>query len=201
MTGQMRILIIYCHPCPDSFTAAVRDAAAAALAAGGHELRVSDLYAEGFNPVMGQAERQLYHTAGTNEQHVAEHLAHLRWCEGLIFVYPTWWYGPPAMLKGWLDRVWIPHATFTMPEPGRPIQPVLTHIRLIGAVSTLGSPWWWWRIMGEPGRRMLLRGLRPLIARKATSFWLGLHEMDSTSPTTRAAFLRKVSARMARISG
>jgi NAD(P)H dehydrogenase (quinone) len=198
----MRVLLVYCHPCNDSFTAAVRDAAADGLREDGHELRICDLYGEGFDPVMRASERQSYHEPTVNEQPVAAHLEALRWCEGLIFVYPTWWYGPPAMLKGWLDRVWVPHATFGMPEPGKPIRPVLTHIRLIGAISTLGSPWWWWRlIMGEPGRRMLIRGLRPLVARRCKTFWLALHEMDSASPEKRARFLARVRQRMARISG
>jgi NAD(P)H dehydrogenase (quinone) len=193
----MRVLLVYCHPCPESFTAAVRDTAAQALAASGHELRICDLYAEGFDPVMRAGERRGYHIAGDNEAPVAAHLEALRWCEGLIFVYPTWWYGPPAMLKGWLDRVWVPHATFGMPVPGKPIRPVLTHIRLVGALSTLGSPWWWWTlVMGEPGRRMLIRGLRPLLAPRCTRVWMALHEMDSTTPQQRSRFLARVQRRL-----
>ena len=146
----MRVLLVYCHPCPESYTAALRDTALAALREAGHETRLVDLYAEGFDPVMSAQERRDYHTAGANEAPVARHLALLRWCEGLVFVYPTWWYGQPAMLKGWLERVWIPHATFTMPEPGKPIGRVLTNIRAISVISTLGSPWWWWTV----GRRV-----------------------------------------------
>lgn len=197
----MRILLVHCHPVPESFGAAIRDTAIAALTAAGHEVRLTDLYADGFDPVMRADERRGYHDAGANEIPVAEHLAGLRWCEGLIFVYPTWWYGPPAMLKGWLDRVWLPHATFTMPEPGKPIGRVLTNIRLIGAISTLGSPWWWWRVaMGEPGRRMLIRGLRPLVALNCATFWLALHEMDSASEADRKGFLAKVEKRLAKIA-
>ncbi len=193
----MRILLVYCHPCPESFVAAVRDTAAAALTAAGHEVDLLDLHGEGFDPVMRADERRGYHTPGENEQPVAAHLARLRACEGLLFIYPTWWYGPPAMLKGWLDRVWVPHATFGMPEKGKPIGRVLTNIRLIGAISTLGSPWWWWRlVMGEPGRRILIRGLRPLVAPGAKRLWLALHEMDSTSEAARRRFLDKVEARL-----
>ncbi|WP_227651267.1 NAD(P)H-dependent oxidoreductase, partial [Klebsiella pneumoniae] len=65
-------------------------------------MRVLDLHAEGFDPVMSVEERRAYHTPGINEQPVAGHLQALRWCEALLFVYPTWWYGLPAMLKGWL---------------------------------------------------------------------------------------------------
>ncbi len=132
---------------------------------------------------------------------MAEHLAALRWCEGLVLVYPTWWYGQPAMLKGWLDRVWVPHATFTMPEPGKPIGPVLTNIRLIAAVSTLGSPWWWWTLaMGEPGRRILLRGLKVLCGPGCRTKWLALHRMDSATERQRKRFLEKVETYFATLA-
>lgn len=188
----MRCLVVYCHPCPESFTAAVRDTVLAALTAGGHEVRLRDLHGEGFDPVMSAQERRRYHDAGINEAPVAGHLADLRWCEALVFVYPTWWYGQPAMLKGWLDRVWIPHATFAMPEKGKPIGPVLTDIRVIAVATTLGSPNWWWRFMGEPGRRILLRGLRPLVARRCRTLWLALHRMDSATPAQRERHLERV---------
>lgn len=189
----MRVLVVYCHPCPESFTAAVRDTALAALREAGHEVRLVDLYAAKFDPVMSAEERRLYHERGTNEIPVAEQIAELRWCEALVFVYPTWWYGQPAMLKGWLERVWIPHATFTMPEDGKPIGRVLTNIRAIVAVSTLGSPWWWWTfVMGEPGRRILLRGFRPLVHPSCRTEWLALHDMDSATDRQRRRFLDRV---------
>jgi putative NADPH-quinone reductase len=194
----LRVLVVYAHPCPESFVAAVKDRVLAGLEAAGHEARLADLYAEGFEPVMRAEERRAYHDAGANEASVGNELERLRWAEALVFVHPTWWYGPPAMLKGWLDRVWVPHATFRMPEPGRPIGRVLTNIRLLAAVSTLGSPWWWWRfVMGEPGRRMLLRGLKPLVAPGAKTLWLALHEMDRATDAQRRAFLAKVEARFA----
>lgn len=195
------MLVVYCHPVADSFCAALRDSATRTLGLNGHDVRVRDLYAMGFDPVLGREERLNYHTAGQNEQPVSEHLEDLKWCEGILFVYPTWWYGPPAMLKGWLDRVWIPHATFDMPEKGKPIRPILTHIRFIGAISTLGSPWWWWRIvMGEPGRRIMLRGLRPLVSRRCRTLWVALHDMDSATASDREAFLKRVQSAVASIA-
>jgi putative NADPH-quinone reductase len=195
----VRTLLVYCHPCEESFNAAIRDAALEALAQAGHETRLLDLYAIGFNPVMGAEERRGYHDAGANEAGVAEHLDALRWCEALIFIYPTWWYGPPAMLKGWLDRVWVPHATFAMPEGAKPIGRVLTNIRLIGAISTLGSPRWWWWIIGAPGRRTILTGLSVLCAPRCRTFWLGLHRMDGVDAAARADFLAAVRARLSRL--
>jgi NAD(P)H dehydrogenase (quinone) len=196
----MRVLIVYCHPCPESFSAALLDTALVTLKTAGHETRLIDLYAEGFDPVMSAEERRGYHTPSDNEKPVAAHLENLRWCEGLLFIYPTWWYGQPAMLKGWMDRVWVPHATFTMPKHGQSIRAVMTNIRLLGVITTLGAPWWWWTFGIEaPGRKILLRGLRPLIGLKARTFWLGLHEMDSASDTKRKGFLVKVAKKLARI--
>jgi putative NADPH-quinone reductase len=189
----MRVLVVYCHPCPESFNAAIRDKVLLALRDTGHQVHLTDLYAEGFDPVMSADERRGYHTPVENERPVADHLERLRWAEGLVIVYPTWWYGPPAMLKGWLDRVWLPHATFGMPEPGKPISRKLTNIRAILAISTLGSPWWWWTLgMMAPGRRMLLTGLGVLCHPLAKRRWLGLHEMDSADAARRDAFLNKV---------
>jgi NAD(P)H dehydrogenase (quinone) len=196
----MRILVVYCHPCEESFNAVIRDLAIKTLQESGHEVTLIDLYAEGFNPIMTGEERRGYHTPVENEIPVADHLARLRNAEGLIFIYPTWWYGPPAMLKGWLDRVLVPHGIFQMPEPGKPIRGNLPNIRILGAISTLGSPNWWWWFMGMPGRRTLLSGLRHLCALRTKTFWLGLHHMDSTTHDQRARFLDKVAARLRRLA-
>jgi putative NADPH-quinone reductase len=194
----MKVLVVYCHPLAESFCSAVLSSVRSGLATAGHETRVIDLYAEKFEPVLSARERLDYHTPGLNEVGVVPHLEALRWCDALIFVYPTWWYGPPAILKGWLDRVWIPHATFEMPKPGKPIGRVLTNIRFIAVVSTLGSPWWWWKlVMGEPGRRILLRGLSVLCHPRCRTLWMALHEMDSASEAKRKAFLARVESRFA----
>jgi NAD(P)H dehydrogenase (quinone) len=196
----MRILVVYCHPCEESFNASIRDKAVETLQEGGHEVEVIDLYGEGFDPVMSAEERRGYHTPVENEKPVAAHLERLRACEGLIFIYPTWWYGPPAMLKGWLDRVWVPHGIFRMPERGKTVSGTLTNIRLVGVITTLGSPSWWWWLIGMPGRRTILTGLTILCRRPTKTFWLGLHRMDSTTQDERRRFLDRVAARLRRIS-
>ncbi len=196
----MKLLVVYCHPVPASFNAVLRDTVVETAKRGGHEVRLIDLHAEGFDPVMGERERLDYHTPGVNETPIKSHLEALRWCTGLIFVYPTWWYGQPAMLKGWIDRVWVPHATFALPVEKMEWTPHLTNIRLMGVVSTLGSPWWWWRVgMGAPGRKVILRSLRLCCHRKCRTFWLGLHRMDLTTAEERKAFVAKVRRRIERI--
>jgi putative NADPH-quinone reductase len=173
----------------------------AALDKAGHETRLLDLHAIDFDPVMSAEERARYHDAGANETGIAEHLEALRWCEALVFIYPTWWYGLPAILKGWLDRVWVPHATFRMPEGNRPIGRIMTNIRVIAAISTLGAPWWWWElVMFAPGRRTLLTGLRVLCHPRCKTLWLALHRIDTAGPVERGRFLDRVEQRMARLA-
>jgi putative NADPH-quinone reductase len=197
----MRLLVIHAHPVPESFNGALCKVAVDTARAQGHEVQLIDLYAEGFNPVMSAEERRAYQDDGPPPPDVAPHIAALQWAEGLIFVYPTWWYAQPAMLKGWMDRVWRPGVTFTVPSPGAPMRPALTNIRLIGVITTFGAPWWLWTfVMGAPGRRMILRGLRLCTAKRTKTFWLGLHEMDTCDAQRRDAFVARVAARIRRIA-
>jgi NAD(P)H dehydrogenase (quinone) len=195
----MRVLLVYCHPNPGSFTAAVCAAAQRGLVASGHEVRVADLYGENFNPVLGRDERAAYHTPGENERPVSAEIERIKWAEALVFVYPTWWYGQPAMLKGWLDRVWVPHVTFTMPTETTPIARNMTNIRVIAAVTTLGSPRWWWTLVGAPGRRILLTGIGALCHPRVKRRWIALHSIDTVGAEARAAFLLRVERELQRL--
>jgi NAD(P)H dehydrogenase (quinone) len=190
----MRLLVVFCHPDPDSYGAALLRTATTALRAAGHELRVIDLYAEGFDPVFSRAEKRSYLTdTAQNVAGVAAHVEALRWAEGWIAVYPTWFYGLPAMFKGWLDRVWLPGVAFRVASGRkRTIGGELHHIRRFVGITTSGAPWWWLRVIGDPGRSLLMKGLRPLYARGCRMTWLQLHDMNHVTQADREAFLAKV---------
>jgi NAD(P)H dehydrogenase (quinone) len=100
----MRVLVVYAHPLRDSFAAALRDVIVARLREGGHEVDHCDLCAEGFDPVLTPEERRAYNTAQPDLAAVESHVARLRAAEVLVLCFPTWWYGMPAILKGWFDR-------------------------------------------------------------------------------------------------
>ncbi|MDH3660293.1 MAG: NAD(P)H-dependent oxidoreductase [Alphaproteobacteria bacterium] len=195
----MRILVVYAHPVDTSFGAAIFREVRTALDRRGHEVRVLDLYQMGFDPVLTRDERLAYETPGTHREVLDEHIGAIQWAEGLIFVYPTWWYGLPAILKGWLDRVWLPEVSFALPKDDGPIRPLMQNIRLLGGVSTYGAGWWWTRYVGDPGRRTIMRGMRSICARNCQSFWLALHKMDSATEEARRAFLERVAHRLERL--
>jgi NAD(P)H dehydrogenase (quinone) len=194
---RMRVLVIYCHPRPDSFSAALRDAAVAALTAAGHSVDLRDLYAEGFDPALSPRQRGAYFDEAENMHGLEDHIAALRRAEGLVLVYPTWWFGMPAVLKGWVDRVWVPGVAFRLGGP-KALEPLLTGIRRIGIVTTYGSPWWLLCWVGWPDRRVVRRGLRPLCAPRCRIHWMGLTGMDRDSPTRRERFLAIVGRRLSK---
>jgi NAD(P)H dehydrogenase (quinone) len=195
----MNVLVVYCHPVPESYVAALKDAVLAGLAEAGHAVRLVDLYGEDFRPHMSADERRGYHEAGANETPVAEHVANLRWADALVFVYPTWWYGLPAMLKGWMDRAFVPHVAFTMPTETQGIRGNLRNIRRVDVVTTCGATWLLSKVMGEPGRKTILRGLRSICHPFCRTSYTALYKMDTVSPERRTAHLARVRGRMARL--
>jgi NAD(P)H dehydrogenase (quinone) len=99
-----RHVVILAHPDPQSFNGLVADAYCSAVRARGQEAIVRDLYAMGFDPVLKNAERPLKH-GFTMSNDVATELDALRGSDVFILVYPIWFGMPPAMMKGYLDRV------------------------------------------------------------------------------------------------
>jgi NAD(P)H dehydrogenase (quinone) len=191
----LNTLVVHCHPDPESFNAALFRAACEALEGAGHELRRADLYAEGFDPVLSLEERRVYLVdPGFIEARVQAHVDALRWAEHIVFVFPTWFYGPPAVLKGWLERVWLPGVAFVPSKVrGKPPTPGLQHVLRLTVVTTSGSPWWWIKVMGDPVRKLFRRGLQALFARGCRTTWLQLYDMNNVTREDCTAFLGKVS--------
>jgi putative NADPH-quinone reductase len=192
----MRVLYLYCHPCPESFHAALRDRALESLDAAGHEVDLLDLYAEGFEPVLGAEERRRYHDLARNREGLEASISRLQRAEGLIVQFPTWCYGPPAMLKGWLDRLILPGIAFDLADPAR-VRPMLRHIRALAGIVTYGRPrhaaWW----MGDPPRKLVTRYLRWFVAGDARVRYHALYHMNVAGHADRRAFLDRVTRAMA----
>ena len=198
----MRALVVYCHPDPASFNAAVRDVILDKLAGQRAEVRVHDLYASGFAPVLTGPEWQGYLNCPGNVDPVAPQVADVRWADTLIFVYPTWWYGLPAMLKGWLDRVLLPDVAFLMPDATNSnIRPGLLHVKRLGVFTTCGASRWLTAIVGAPGKRTLLRGVGFICAPRKRTVFAAHFLMDSSTPASRAAHLARVASKMDRLIG
>lgn len=197
----MRVLVVHCHPLPDSLIAAARDRVLAGLDAAGHEVRLVDLYAEGFDPVFTADERTGHlDPPYTKDADVQRHAEHLAWCEAVVFVYPTWWSGQPAMLTGWFDRVLLHGMAWHLPADANRLRPGLHHIRRIVVVTSHGSKKWLNALEGEAGKRVVFRSFRVLCHPAARCTWLAIYDLDHATPEGCRSFLDRIERRMSRLS-
>ena len=192
----MNAYVVYCHPDPASFTAALRDRAVDGLRDAGYEVRVSDLYAEEFEPAMSRQEKLNHMTPHAHHPDVERYCDNLRWCDTLVFVYPTWWSGQPAMLTGWLDRVLLRGVAWELADGASRLTAGLTNIHRLVAITAHGSSKFLNVVEGETGRRVLGRAVRVLCHRFARTTWLALYNIDRSSAAERQAFLDRVESRM-----
>lgn len=100
----MNHLIVYAHPSDTSFNHAILDTVVASLEEKGHTVTVHDLYAQGFSPVL-TAEEQKAVSSGAVPEDIIHEQAAVKEADVLTLIYPIWWAGMPAILKGWIDRV------------------------------------------------------------------------------------------------
>jgi len=194
-----KVLLVAAHPCADSFTMAVAAAARHGLERGGHDVTVVDLYADGFRPGLDLADLTAYRASEPPpDAQAREHGELVRAADTLVFVYPTWWSGLPAMLQGWLERVLVPGVAFSFDDRGK-VTPGMQQIRRIIGISTYGSPWTYAKLMHDNGRRTLTRALRMNCGRGTATSWLGLYSIDTTGDSERKAFLDRVEHEMSRV--
>jgi NAD(P)H dehydrogenase (quinone) len=123
----MKVFVVYWHPEPQSFNAAMFHTIAQTFMAAGHEVRTSDLLAMRFDPVSSRRNfttvkdpnyfkpqiEEMYATEmGGFSEEVESEIGKLEWCDLMIWQFPLWWFGLPAVLKGWVDRVFALGRTY-----------------------------------------------------------------------------------------
>lgn len=109
----MNIFVVLGHPRPGSYNHAIAAAALETLHANGHTTFFHDLYAERFDPVMPAEEVD---ARKTGDPLVQQHWDEIRQSDGIIAIHPNWWGQPPAILKGWIDRVLCLGVAYDFPE-------------------------------------------------------------------------------------
>jgi NAD(P)H dehydrogenase (quinone) len=128
---SMNVLWVFAHPEPRSLSGTLRADGVRALRELGHECRVTDLYAMGWNPVVDRADftaeegerlvvgaaSERAHQGGTLSLDIRMEQDKLRWADAVVLQFPLWWYGMPAILKGWIDRVFVKGFAYGVRDP------------------------------------------------------------------------------------
>lgn len=198
----MNVLVISAHPSDTSFIVDVRAQILEMMADSGHVVRHHDLYAENFSPVFTPYER-LHHTGNLAEKleklpELAVHVEDLRWCEALVLVYPTWWSGPPAIVKGWIDRVFMNHVAWVLPEGAARISPLLKNVRRLVVVTSHGSAKFVNVLQGESGKRVVLRSIRAMFGFRVRTTWCGVYKLDRLTHQQRLKEIMRCRRRVHR---
>lgn len=162
----MTTVVVYAHPCPDSYVAAVRNRALAGLDAAGLRSHLVDLYASAYDPSLPFPVADLEALDGAR---------------ALVLVHPTWWTSHPAILLAWLVQA---------AESGLP------DVRTLVSVTTLGGSRVANRLAGESGARVIDGAVRRCCEQRPAHRRLALYGLDRASAARREAFLDRVEVRI-----
>jgi len=193
-----RCLLIHAHPLGDSLNARLAATVEALARAEGWQVTRRDLYADAFDPCLTPEERAGYYA--TLPATLPQERQDLARAQVLILVFPTWWFGFPAILKGWFDRVWTPGTAFDHSPGFGPMLPRLHDLQQVLAVTTLGAPAWIdWLVLRQPLRRVLRLAILKPCAPKARLTWRALHAAEAVAAPRLARFEAALAADIARL--
>ena len=135
----MRASVILAHPGPESFNHAIAATVVKTLAENGHTIAFHDLYAEHFDPVLPYAEIP---RDAPLDPVIARQCSEIATADGIVIVHPDWWGQPPAILKGWIDRVIRPGVAYRFREGdnGEGIPEGLLAVRTALVFNTANTP-------------------------------------------------------------
>jgi len=192
----VKCLVVIAHPLEDSLCKYLASETIAHLNAKDYEITVKDLYAENFAPPLTHAERKSYFTEEFDGRALEQDLTQLKETQSLVLIFPTWWFGFPAILKGWFDRVWAPGYAYDHAENNRAILPKLDNLVEMKVITTLGSPRWVdLLILRQPVRRVLKTAIRGTCAPQCRFQMLSLYGSESLSKEKVDRFIRKIKTR------
>jgi len=201
----MKVLVVSAHPASDSLLGQLRTEALQSLQQQGHEVRHHDLYEESFSPVFTPYER-LNHVGNVEAKlqqlpELRPYVESLQWCDALVLVYPTWWSAQPAIMKGWIDRVFMNEVAWVLPEGEARIRPLLTNVRRLIVVTTHGSTKFVNALQGESGKRIALRSIRLMFHSRVRTTWIGIYKIDRLTQQQRHKRMMKAIRRFRRVIG
>ena len=193
----MRVMVLHAHPVETSYNRALCNAVLETLRSNGHEPDLVDLYAENFDPVLSREGRVHYHDIpGNVTSAIRPYVDRLMAADAIVFVFPVWNYGFPAILKGYIDRIFLPGVAFVLegggaPDKGR-LRSNLTHIKKAAFITSYGGDRFRTWLMGDPPRRIARRWGWATFGGWRPPTYLALYDMNNARPERLTAHIDRV---------
>jgi NAD(P)H dehydrogenase (quinone) len=189
------ILIVYCHPYPQSFNHAILTHLEKNLTNHGLHYQLIDLYGDHFQPFYDAEELRLFHQGQTHDPLVKRYLDQLKTADGIIFVTPIWWNSIPGMLKGFIDKVMKEGDGLTHTVTRTGISGCLTNLKHAYVFTTSTSPTFWFRIASGNGIQKIFinKTLEQLGIRKAK--WYNFGNISHATKKQRTHYLMRCQER------
>jgi NAD(P)H dehydrogenase (quinone) len=195
----VKCLVVVAHPLHESLCHTLATRAAKTLDAAGHEVAIQDLCGNGFSPALTVSERASYYGQRYDAAAIQAEVDQLLWAESLVLCFPTWWFGFPAVLKGWFDRVWAPGIAYDHARNLGAIEPRLHKLKKVLAVTSLGAPWWVDRlVMRQPLKRILKTAILGTCAPNCDLEMLSLYKAELLDNAQVEQFSARVTKTLAR---
>lgn len=189
----MNCLIVSAHPLENSLCQAFTDLIQSRLAESGHKVVLENLYKQNFDPVLSAEERNSYYADAYDFSQVNQQVERLGEAEAVVLVFPTWWFGFPAILKGWFDRVWAPGVAYDHATDFGPIRPRLDNLKKIFVVTTLGAPWWVdFFVLRKPVKKILRFALMGACAKNSKLTYLSFYKCEKINRQRLASFNSRI---------
>jgi putative NADPH-quinone reductase len=199
---KMKILVVTAHPLKDSLCGLFSEKVIRRLNDMGHEVQLEDLYQNQFDPVLSIDERISYYKESYDSSKVAREIERLVDSDALAMIFPTWWFGFPAILKGWFDRVWAPTVAYDHANDYGPIKSKLHNLKKAFVVTTLGAPWWVDHIiLRRPIKRTLRFALLGACARNCKLKFLSFYKCEFVDSVRIDKQILKIESELTKFFG
>jgi len=183
----MRTLIVYAHPWDGSFNRSVLDTVVNAAKKVNNQVEIIDLYKDGFNPAMSEKDLQLYSQGKFVDPLVGDYQNKIMQAEHLVFIFPIWWSVQPAILKGFIDKVFLNGWAFEY--KGMLPKGKIKHLKQTTVINTMGAPLFIYRyLMRAPIVKSFIDGSLKFSGIKNIK-WLALGRIADISDTKRKKWL------------
>ena len=191
----MKCLVVIAHPNENSLCTYLAEQVVNHLKQKGYDITIKDLYREKFNPVLSQSERKSYYEPEFDTSGLNIDIKQLKESECLVLIFPTWWFGFPAILKGWFDRVWAPGHAYQHANDFGPLKPLLRNLREVKVITTLGSPWWVdILVLWQPVKRILKLALVGTCTKNCKFKMLSLYQCEKVSESRINKFVNRIKS-------